>query len=200
MSAVDWPHLPDCLLFECDSCGRPDWWGRDLESAPRPPGHYRCPYGCGGLMVPTLERDRLRVLRWIKEKRRQRFAVRDCWRDLTRSFGDDMERFWPVLDHMERGGLIRRVPPEPRTGPGRKPSPVYAVVDTEIEHPTDLEVERLRREVEELRARAVDPELPPDPAALESSLGIAPWCTVCESRRVPGGGLCRACLADEARQ
>lgn len=61
-------------------------------------------------------------------------------------------------------------------------------------NPTELD--RLRMAAARPR---FDDELPPSADALDASLGLDPWCTGCESSRVPGGGLCPRCLADEER-
>jgi hypothetical protein len=67
-----------------------------------------------------------RVLAWIARKGGDRFTHRDCHRDLVRSFAEPGDLDGPLGLLCERG-YLRRVPDPPRVGPGRKPSPAFAV-------------------------------------------------------------------------
>ncbi|PRX61426.1 uncharacterized protein DUF3987 [Nonomuraea fuscirosea] len=78
---------------------------------------------------PDLEAARV-VHAWLHRTGTARFTVREAFTALPRNRFRKVTELEPALDLLEQLGWIRREPEPPRTGPGRRPSPAYAV------HPT----------------------------------------------------------------
>ncbi|MEU6997219.1 YfjI family protein [Nonomuraea sp. NPDC046570] len=64
---------------------------------------------------------------WLHRTHTTRFTVREAFTALPRSRFRKVTELEPALDLLEQLGWIRREPDPPRTGPGRRPSPAYAV-------------------------------------------------------------------------
>ncbi|MFI7438350.1 YfjI family protein [Nonomuraea indica] len=75
---------------------------------------------------PDLEAART-VHAWLQRTRTTRFTVREAFTALPRSRFRKVTELEAPLDLLEQLGWIRREPEPPRTGPGRRPSPTYAV-------------------------------------------------------------------------
>jgi hypothetical protein len=73
---------------------------------------------------PVLAQAR-RVLRWIERSGRQRLTLRECHKNFP-SAGRP-EDLLPALEILEGRGYLRRLPDPARYGPGRRPSPEFAV-------------------------------------------------------------------------
>ncbi|MEU1875756.1 YfjI family protein [Streptosporangium sp. NPDC020072] len=67
------------------------------------------------------------VHEWLTRTRPERFTVREAFTTLPRSRFRKVGDLEPALDLLEQLGWIQREPEPPRTGPGRRPSPRYAV-------------------------------------------------------------------------
>jgi hypothetical protein len=155
---------------------------RTQYNSPAPNGRRRDAFGFPILSQETFSGDTIRG--WLLRRAIREFSARDCWNDVRRSFGDDIWNLWPALEALVGDRVLERIPDPQRPGPGRRPSPRFRVLASA---PVAL----------------YDDEVPPTADALEASLGIAPrlrlpQCPGC-SRPAPEGGLCRGCLADEAR-
>jgi replicative DNA helicase len=69
-----------------------------------------------------------RVLAWIRRTKQTRFSARDAFTALDRNFFRSMDDdLIPCLGRLVEYGYLRWVPPPPRSGAGRPPSPVYEV-------------------------------------------------------------------------
>ncbi|MEU0570860.1 YfjI family protein [Nonomuraea sp. NPDC005983] len=75
---------------------------------------------------PDIEAART-VHAWLHRTGTARFTVREAFTALPRSRFRKVTELEPALDLLEQLGWIRREPDPPRTGPGRRPSPAYAV-------------------------------------------------------------------------
>ncbi|MEO3807871.1 YfjI family protein [Sphaerisporangium sp. B11E5] len=75
---------------------------------------------------PELEGARA-VHAWLQRTRPERFTVREAFTALPRSRFRKVADLVTPLDVLEQLGWIHREPEPPRTGPGRRPSPAYAV-------------------------------------------------------------------------
>ncbi|MFI6921758.1 YfjI family protein [Nonomuraea spiralis] len=75
---------------------------------------------------PDLEAART-VHAWLHRTGTTRFTVREAFTALPRNRFRKVAELEPALDLLEQLGWIRREPEPPRTGPGRRPSPAYAV-------------------------------------------------------------------------
>ncbi|MBG0814177.1 YfjI family protein [Planomonospora sp. ID82291] len=64
---------------------------------------------------------------WLTRTRPERFTVREAFTALPRSRFRKVADLEPALELLEQLGWIQREPEPPRTGPGRRPSPRYAV-------------------------------------------------------------------------
>lgn len=64
------------------------------------------------------------LLGWIERTRPERFTVRDAHR-ANRGRLRAVAEVTPALEVLEAYGHVRRIPEQPRDGPGRKPSPAY---------------------------------------------------------------------------
>ncbi|WP_277303648.1 YfjI family protein [Spongiactinospora sp. TRM90649] len=64
---------------------------------------------------------------WLQRTRPERFTVREAFTALPRSRFRKVGELEPALEVLDQLGWIRRQPEPPRTGPGRRPSPIYAV-------------------------------------------------------------------------
>ncbi|MET9340287.1 YfjI family protein [Nonomuraea sp. NPDC003804] len=64
---------------------------------------------------------------WLERTRTARFTVREAFTALSRSRFRKVAELEAPLDLLEQLGWIRREPEPPRSGPGRRPSPAYAV-------------------------------------------------------------------------
>lgn len=67
-----------------------------------------------------------RVLRWVEQTGAESFTARDAFNGCKGTFRK-MNALKPALRLLEEHGYIRKAEPEPRTGPGRKPSQRYQV-------------------------------------------------------------------------
>lgn len=74
---------------------------------------------------PAVECGR-KILRWIVQGRVEAFTARDAFEKVKGSF-PKMEQVSPGLRVLEDRYYIRPVQADPRTGPGRKPSPIFKV-------------------------------------------------------------------------
>ena len=69
-----------------------------------------------------------RVLDWIRRKAVERFTGRDCWQNLRKQTAfPHIEDVLNALKELEDRDFIREIPAPAKSGPGRKPSPTYAV-------------------------------------------------------------------------
>ncbi|MGW6505111.1 YfjI family protein [Nonomuraea angiospora] len=75
---------------------------------------------------PDLEAART-VHAWLQRTSTTRFTLREAFTALPRSRFRKVAELETPLDLLEQLGWIRREPEPPRTGPGRRPSPAYAV-------------------------------------------------------------------------
>src|SRR6266487_3765444 len=75
---------------------------------------------------PALD-DARAVLDWLCKARPATFTRRGAFTALSRSRFRKVGDLDPALDLLEQHGYIRPLPEEPRTGPGRRPSPTYLV-------------------------------------------------------------------------
>ncbi|MEU4229133.1 YfjI family protein [Nonomuraea sp. NPDC026600] len=75
---------------------------------------------------PDLEAART-VHAWLHRTGTARFTVREAFTALPRNRFRKVGELETPLDLLEQLGWIRREPEPPRTGPGRRPSPAYAV-------------------------------------------------------------------------
>ncbi|GGK79051.1 hypothetical protein Sme01_22250 [Sphaerisporangium melleum] len=75
---------------------------------------------------PELECARA-VHAWLERTRPERFTVREAFTALPRSRFRKVADLVTPLDVLEQLGWIHREPEPPCTGPGRRPSPTYAV-------------------------------------------------------------------------
>ncbi|MFI7126835.1 hypothetical protein ACIBQ1_14160 [Nonomuraea sp. NPDC050153] len=64
---------------------------------------------------------------WLHRTGTARFTVREAFTALPRNRFRKVGELETPLDLLEQLGWIRREPEPPRTGPGRRPSPAYAV-------------------------------------------------------------------------
>lgn len=64
---------------------------------------------------------------WLHRTHTTRFTVREAFTALPRTRFRKVAELEPALELLEQLGWIRREPDPPRTGPGRRPSPAYAV-------------------------------------------------------------------------
>jgi hypothetical protein len=87
--------------------------------------HALAAYDCMAAL-PDIEGAR-RVLAWIRRTKQARFSARDAFTALDRQFFRTMDDLVPCLGRLMEYGYIRWVPPPPRSGRGRAPSPVYEV-------------------------------------------------------------------------
>lgn len=80
------------------------------------------------LMGADEDTDRARrVLEWIRRQAADRFTVRDCWQALKQQTAfPHVDAVHSALKELEERDFIRELPQE-KKGPGRKPSPAYAV-------------------------------------------------------------------------
>jgi replicative DNA helicase len=110
-----------------------DGWGKPIElatmtAAVRAAGYFAAhalaPFDGMGA-DPVLE-DARHVLCWITRRPEQKFTKRDLFRAEQSQFRKitDLD---PVLTVLENHGYIRLIEQPERSGPGRKPSPEYAV-------------------------------------------------------------------------
>ncbi|MBT2224446.1 YfjI family protein [Nonomuraea sp. NEAU-A123] len=84
---------------------------------------------------PDVEAARV-VHAWLHRTRTERFTVREAFTALPRSRFRKVTELEAPLDLLEQHGWIRREPEPPRTGPGRRPSPAYAVHPSLHQHGT----------------------------------------------------------------
>ncbi|MEV1002804.1 YfjI family protein [Nonomuraea sp. NPDC050202] len=82
---------------------------------------------------PDVEAARV-VHAWLHRTATTRFTVREAFTALPRNRFRKVAELEPALDLLEQLGWIRREPEPPRTGPGRRPSPAYAVHPTLHQH------------------------------------------------------------------
>lgn len=69
-----------------------------------------------------------RVLDWIQRKAVERFTGRECWQDLRKQTAfPHIDAVHNALAELENRDFIRELPAQEKRGPGRKPSPTYAV-------------------------------------------------------------------------
>lgn len=69
-----------------------------------------------------------RVLDWIQRKAVERFTGRECWQDLRKQTAfPHIDAVHNALAELEDRDFIRELPAQEKRGPGRKPSPTYAV-------------------------------------------------------------------------
>jgi hypothetical protein len=87
--------------------------------------HALAAYDCMAAL-PDIEGAR-RVLAWIRRTKQARFSARGAFTALDRQFFRTMDDLVPSLGRLMEYGYIRWVPPPPRSGKGRSPSPVYEV-------------------------------------------------------------------------
>jgi replicative DNA helicase len=87
--------------------------------------HALATYDCMAAL-PDIEGAR-RVLAWLRRTKRKRFSAREAFTALDRHFFRTMDDLLPCLGRLVDYGYIRWVPPLPRSGAGRPPSPVYEV-------------------------------------------------------------------------
>lgn len=80
------------------------------------------------LMGADEDTDRARrVLEWIRRQAADRFTVRDCWQAVKQQTAfPHVDAVHSALKELEERDFIRELPQE-KKGPGRKPSPAYAV-------------------------------------------------------------------------
>lgn len=88
--------------------------------------HAKAAYALMGADEST-ERAR-RVLEWIRRQVADRFTVRDCWQAVKQQTAfPHVDAVHDALKELEERDFIRELPAQEKRGPGRKPSPVYAV-------------------------------------------------------------------------
>lgn len=88
--------------------------------------HAKAAYALMGADEST-ERAR-RVLEWIRRQAADRFTVRDCWQAVKQQTAfPHVDAVHDALKELEERDFIRELPAQEKRGPGRKPSPVYAV-------------------------------------------------------------------------
>lgn len=69
-----------------------------------------------------------RVLDWIRHKSVEKFTVRECWQTVKRQTAfRHVDAVHSALKELEERDFIRELPAQEKRGPGRKPSPTYAV-------------------------------------------------------------------------
>ena len=69
-----------------------------------------------------------RVLDWIQRKAVERFTGRECWQNLRKQTAfPHIDAVHNALAELENRDFIRELPAQEKRGPGRKPSPTYAV-------------------------------------------------------------------------
>lgn len=69
-----------------------------------------------------------RVLEWIQRKSLEAFTVRECWQAMKQQTAfPHVEAVHNALAELEDRDFIRELPAQEKRGPGRKPSPTYAV-------------------------------------------------------------------------
>lgn len=69
-----------------------------------------------------------RVLEWIQRKSLEAFTVRECWQAMKQQTAfPHVEAVHNALAELADRDFIRELPAQEKRGPGRKPSPTYAV-------------------------------------------------------------------------
>ena len=69
-----------------------------------------------------------RVLDWIQRKSLEAFTVRECWQAMKQQTAfPHVDAVHNALAELEDRDFIRELPAQEKRGPGRKPSPTYAV-------------------------------------------------------------------------
>lgn len=69
-----------------------------------------------------------RVLEWIQRKSLEAFTVRECWQAMKQQTAfPHVDAVHNALAELEDRDFIRELPAQEKRGPGRKPSPTYAV-------------------------------------------------------------------------
>ena len=69
-----------------------------------------------------------RVLEWIRRKSLEAFTVRECWQAMKQQTAfPHVEAVHNALAELADRDFIRELPAQEKRGPGRKPSPTYAV-------------------------------------------------------------------------
>ena len=69
-----------------------------------------------------------RVLEWIRRKSLEAFTVRECWQAMKQQTTfPHVDAVHNALAELEDRDFIRELPAQEKRGPGRKPSPTYAV-------------------------------------------------------------------------
>ena len=88
--------------------------------------HAKAAYALMGADEST-ERAR-RVLEWMRRQAADRFTVRDCWQAVKQQTAfPHVGAVHDALKVLEERDFIQALPAQEKKGPGRKPSPVYAV-------------------------------------------------------------------------
>ena len=88
--------------------------------------HAKAAYALMGADEST-ERAR-RVLEWIRRQAADRFTVRDYWQAVKQQTAfPHVDAVHDAQKELEERDFIRELPTQEKKGPGRKPSPVYAV-------------------------------------------------------------------------
>jgi len=90
-------------------------------------GEYAIPHAlaAAGLMgMDGDDADSRYLLRWLAKEHRTSYPKQEIWQGTRRRF-DKAEHLDRALDRLEAHRIIRAHPSEERTGPGRKPAPVY---------------------------------------------------------------------------
>src|SRR5262249_52046621 len=87
--------------------------------------HALAAYDCIAAL-PAIEGAR-RVLAWIRRTKAAGFSARAAFTALDRHFFRTMDDLNPCLALLVEYNYIRWVPPPPRSGPGRAPSPLYEI-------------------------------------------------------------------------
>ncbi len=76
-----------------------------------------------------------KIAGWIVRTKRNRLTIRDAHKNFT-SFGEPAD-FDAPFRILENRSIVRAAPEEPRSGPGRKPSPAYLVNPGLLECPSE---------------------------------------------------------------
>ena len=121
------------LLHMAKHAGGSAPWGSLIDGATMAAaisiGHYltahaKAAYAAMGA-DPVVE-DARYLVRWIGRLEGETFMRREVF-EATKGRFKRVEALDPPLNLLEAHGYIRQQPPEARTGPGRRPSPVYEV-------------------------------------------------------------------------
>jgi hypothetical protein len=121
------------ILHLADDVSGPAPWDREItgETVERAItiGKYLIPHAKAvfrRMGADPVARGAVRIVRWFVRCTLTRFTIRDCYRALRGTF-QKVEDVKPCLDFLAEHGYVRPIEEPAREGPGRRPSPAYAV-------------------------------------------------------------------------